>query len=210
MRNALYTLPILLGAMLGSASVGASPVDCSESYAGNHAGDPECPVVELVDYTPPGYCDANERYIIVTASGGLAPLQYSIDGVNFQESPAFTGLENGIYPVYVRNADGSCENIVQVVTLNVPLRITIDSISVFDITGCDVLDGVMEVHYGGGGTPPIEYSINGVNFQTSTQFNNLGPGNYTLFVRNADDSCLREEADFVIAQPIGPLFIMLK
>lgn len=35
----------------------------------------------------------------------------------------------------------------------------------------------------------VVYSINGIDWQTSNVFDNLGPGSYNLFVRNVNDTC---------------------
>ena len=37
--------------------------------------------------------------------------------------------------------------------------------------------------------PGVVYSINGIDWQTSNTFINLGPGSYNLFVRNVNDTC---------------------
>jgi gliding motility-associated-like protein len=50
----------------------------------------------------------NSGSITVTASGGLAPYTYSIDGVNFQTSNVFTGLTRGPKTVTVREV--ACGN----------------------------------------------------------------------------------------------------
>lgn len=57
----------------------------------------------------------NANSITVTASGGSGALQYSLDGVNFQSSSTFSGLQNGTYTATVQDANGcttTVENIV--------------------------------------------------------------------------------------------------
>ena len=41
--------------------------------------------------------------IVATATGGYGDYEYSLDGFNWQTSPVFTGLQNGVYTVYVRD-----------------------------------------------------------------------------------------------------------
>lgn len=43
--------------------------------------------------------------IEVTANGGTAPYEYSIDGVNYTDSGLFENLCNGVYTVWVRDAN---------------------------------------------------------------------------------------------------------
>lgn len=42
---------------------------------------------------------------IIHVSGGTPPYQYSLDGINYQDSNVFTGLTRGIHKVYVLSAD---------------------------------------------------------------------------------------------------------
>ena len=48
-----------------------------------------------------------------------------------------------------------------------------------------IADAVISVEVSGG-EPPYEYSLNGVNFQSSPIFNNLGPGNFTVTIRDSN------------------------
>lgn len=48
----------------------------------------------------------NERMVTVTATSEAMPLQYSLDGINWQDSNTFTNVPGGQYVVYVKNADG--------------------------------------------------------------------------------------------------------
>ncbi|MBK9320612.1 MAG: SprB repeat-containing protein [Bacteroidetes bacterium] len=51
-------------------------------------------------------CFANNGSISLTGTGGIAPLQYSINGTIYQSSAVFTGLAGGTYTVYVKDANG--------------------------------------------------------------------------------------------------------
>ncbi len=67
----------------------------------------------------------NEGSIIVEATGGTPPLQYSIDGGNtFQSSPTFGNLEQGEYEVVIQDATDNC---TYSETVNVPLYISTTS-----------------------------------------------------------------------------------
>ena len=48
----------------------------------------------------------NDGDVTVIASGSTAPYQYSIDGVTFQSTGAFTGLTAGNYTVVSEDANG--------------------------------------------------------------------------------------------------------
>ena len=53
--------------------------------------------------------------IEVVGSGGLAPYEYSLDGTNYQSSGRFEGLCNGVYTVWMR--DANCAG--QVITVEI-------------------------------------------------------------------------------------------
>ncbi len=79
------------------------------------------PTIDGVTVTNPSACDAMDGAILVSAIGGQAPLEYSIDGgTTFTTNNLFTNLVAGNYDVVVVNADGTCPSPVQVVTLAEP------------------------------------------------------------------------------------------
>ena len=65
------------------------------------------PVVDSVSYTPPSSCVVNDAMISIYASGGTAPLKYSIDnGSNYFSNSVFTGLGTGVYSIDVSDTNG--------------------------------------------------------------------------------------------------------
>jgi hypothetical protein len=60
-------------------------------------------------------CGQSTGKITVQASGGVAPLMYSLNNGPFGTSNVFTGLASGIYTVHVKGAN-QCE-VTQVVTV---------------------------------------------------------------------------------------------
>lgn len=81
--------------------------------------------IETADWTK------NENSIIIHASGS-GNYEYSIDGRNYQEMNYFTGLENGIYNVYVKDGNGCGEVVKEVVLLNYPNYFTPNGDGVHD------------------------------------------------------------------------------
>lgn len=65
---------------------------------------------------------------------------------------------------------------------------------------CDV-DGSITVS-GSGGTEPYSYSLNGVDFQSSTVFNDLSASTYTVIVKDAD-GCTKQTSFNLQAGPNG-------
>jgi gliding motility-associated-like protein len=67
------------------------------------------PQIRNVETTQITNCTAPNGLIAITATGGLAPLQYSINGgQTWSRSPIFSNLFSGNYTLQVRNADSTC------------------------------------------------------------------------------------------------------
>lgn len=118
----------------------------------------------------------------ITASGynGTPAYQFSIDGVNFQASGLFTGLAAGNYTITGKDAAGLTATTN--VTLTDPPLLQVSAI-VTDAS-CSVPAGGSINATGNGGTAPLEYSIDGINFQPTGLFSGLTPGNYTVTVKD--------------------------
>ena len=127
--------------------------------------------------------DKNDGTITLTASGGVGPYQYSIDGgVTFQSSPTFTGLQAGSYTCIIK--DSSNDTATTSVTLTQPADLGINLNSKTDESVAGNNDGTINVS-GVNGVPGYTYSIDGVNYQASGVFTNLAPNNYTVYVKDS-------------------------
>ncbi len=118
----------------------------------------------------------------VSATGGLAPYQFSIDGINFQPTGNFPNLAAGIYTVEINDVNG-CPGFLTI-TISEPAPIVGLINAQVDITCPGGNDGSLII-LGNGGTPGYTYSINGVIFSTVNQFNNLAAGTYNVTIRDA-------------------------
>ena len=126
-------------------------------------------------------CYSGNGTITATSTGGVAPLQYSINGTVYQAGNVFTGIVPGTYTVYVKDANGCIVTQTTVVgsassialTVTVPLNAT-----------CSVANGVI-VASGSGGVAPLNYNIDGGAFQLSGTFLNVAAGTHTLSVKDA-------------------------
>ncbi|HNP23416.1 MAG TPA: SprB repeat-containing protein, partial [Panacibacter sp.] len=126
-------------------------------------------------------CSGNNGSITITATGGVPPLQYSIDGINFQSSNNFTNVSAGNYGVTVKDANGC--------TVSANVTVTSGSAVFVSATktdaNCNGANGTISAT-ATGGTPPYLFSVDGTNFQSSGTFISLAPTTYTVFVKDAN------------------------
>ncbi|HHM20564.1 MAG TPA: PKD domain-containing protein, partial [Bacteroidetes bacterium] len=115
--------------------------------------------IDDVAVTNPTGCN-DDGIITVTASGGDAPLQYTLAGVaGPQDANVFTGLAEGTYTLEVTNANGSCLETQQVTLTAMGVAPTIVSSS-YPPTGC--VDAMVNVSI------TIDQDIQNVNITGGT------------------------------------------
>ncbi len=142
---------------------------------------------------------ANNGTITLSASGGVAPLTYSIDGTNYVSSNQFSNVGAGTYTVYVRDAN-SCE-VSTTATISQPTAVTHNAVTVN--ATCQANDGQITVS-ANGGTPPYLYSIdNNSTTQTSGTFTGLVANTYLVVVTDAN-GCATNAISETITAPGAP------
>ena len=128
--------------------------------------------------------------ITASVSGGTAPYEYSLDGVNFQSSNEFTSLAAGSNQVTVKDANG-CET-DQSITLLEPNKLTITA----------TFDGSQVIVSGAGGTLPYLYAVGNETPQASDSFV-LGNGQYTFLVID-DNGCEATTDQQILVTGVDP------
>ena len=133
--------------------------------------------------TPSTSCVTNNGTVTVTASGGAAPLTYSIPGVaTSQSSNVFNGLAEGTFTIIVTD-DGGC-TVAESISIGGPSNMNVVLIEEAQ-TNCNFPNGGITIAVTGG-VAPYTYSINGGNsFVTSNFFVDLQGGNYIVNIRDA-------------------------
>ena len=143
-------------------------------------------------------CSVNNGTVTATAAGGVAPLQYSINGITYQAGNIFNGLTAANYTVYVKDANGCIvTRQATVATVSGPL-LTVTAIN----ATCGAANGVI-VATGSGGLTPLTYSIDGITFQSLGTFINVAAGTYTVYVKDAT-GCTASQSAVTIINAIGP------
>jgi guanyl-specific ribonuclease Sa len=147
------------------------------------------PTATVINATCKG---SNNGTININATGGKAPLQYSLDnGVNYIPSSTFTNLAAGNYTVYVKDAS-NCINVTTVsvtepnlLQMSAAITKTIDCISNATVTLTAT-----------GGTAPYTYSKDGITFVQSNVFDNLIAGTYTTYVKDTK-GCINQNSTVI-------------
>ncbi|RBN48920.1 gliding motility-associated C-terminal domain-containing protein [Flavobacterium psychrolimnae] len=148
-------------------------------------------------------CATPSGSISITTQSGV---EYSLNGTTYQSSNTFSGLVPNNYTLYVRNtADNTCVTFSSsVITINaIQVVVLPTSASVIQPT-CAIPSGSIAITTQLG----VEYSLNGVTYQSSNTFSGLVPNNYTLYVRNtADNTCAAQSVSVITinAVPFPPI-----
>lgn len=152
--------------------------------------------------------------LTVLAGGGSTSYEYSIDGIAWQSSGTFSGLDNGSYTVMVRDAKHpSCTyTMVSKIIITEPAPLTINEVLVSrkNVSCYGSADGSLEV-IATGGSGIYNYSIDGTTWTVAPNspiFTGLYSGSYRIYVRDAAaTSCLTSVATpITISQPVALSF----
>ena len=152
--------------------------------------------IDSVDETCFG---ASDGYIEIEVFGGTPGYLYSIDGgATFHENMIFTDLEPGNYNVAVMDAKG-CTITYSSLLVLAASQIVIDNLDIADASCYGAPDGSIDVQ-AAGGSGTLEYSLDGVTYQSPGLFTGLPAGEYSLYVK--DKKNCTEVFDLTVGQPL--------
>ena len=155
---------------------GSSGSTTRTSYLGSKPGL----IIESVDLGDTPCSFEGSTTAVINVGTGRPGLQFSIDGVNYQDSPAFEGLLTGIYQFYVRDSAG-CEAISEPVEIiNSEARYIYSTAPAY----CDEDNGVLTASPQDS-TDALLFSLDGIEYLDLPTFNGLAPGKYWLRVKNS-------------------------
>ncbi|QMW03909.1 T9SS type B sorting domain-containing protein [Spirosoma foliorum] len=156
------------------------------------------PTITSLKSTPP-HCETANGEVTVLATGGKAPLTYSINyGGSFQSSSLFTKLPGGTYTLRVRDANGCEVNSALSLPSYKPMVI-LDAIEV--PTSCGQANGQLAMKIAGNSSP-VQFSIDNTKFQDSPTFTGLPSGSYTLVARDGENCTISQSMN--VAASAGP------
>jgi hypothetical protein len=153
-------------------------------------------MLNVLNSTSVSCFNGSDGSISLAATGGVGNLQYSINnGSTFQSNGNFTGLSAGTYICVVKD-NAACKSYSQVIITQGP---ELQASAVSNPVSCNgENDGELQVT-STGGTGIHSYSLNGVNYQSSSVFEALTAGTYTVYVRDVT-SCVKT-ISVLISQP---------
>lgn len=159
---------------------------CTSSVSLNAVIQPALVIPSVPNYTfTQPTCPIPTGGIVVTTPLGAA-FTYSIDGVNYQGSPNFSGLNAGSFTVSVQNTSSGCitSNPIPIVINPFPQPPAISVTEVHNVTCFGANDGWAVGVVDSLGTPPFIYSWAPGSIANDTA-SNLAPGNYNFAVIDA-------------------------
>ncbi len=117
---------------------------------------------------------------VTPPAGGVAPFQYSLDGVTWQSSNVFTGLAQGTYTIRFRETNGCQGQLTE--TIGQPSTLSATAATTAAI--CNGQSNGIIIIASSGGVAPYQYSIDGgTTWQNNNAFN-VPAGSYTVIVRD--------------------------
>ena len=188
----------------GAPQIGGNPYTFTNVTAGSHtiivsdaAGCVSSPISVTVPAGPPltanvtpgaTSCNgASNGTITVSPLGGAAPYSYVLDGGAPQiggNPYTFTNVTAGSHTVVVTDASGCISSPIPVtVPAGPPLTTTVNKTDVLCFGGNT---GTITVTPPSIGTPPYQYSLDGVTWQASNVFSGLIAGTYTVYYRESN------------------------
>ena len=133
-------------------------------------------VIPPVGVKSPSDCSKANGEVTLQPYGGVPPYTYSMDLINFQASNVFSNLNSGLYEFYVKDVNGCIGT------------------NLLTVGGCEsysLAGGGYECANNGhvtfnalGSDGPYQYSIDGVNYQSSNDFYNIGAGILKIYIKN--------------------------
>jgi gliding motility-associated-like protein len=126
---------------------------------------------------------ASNGTITVTPTAGAPPFTFQLDGGTAQPGNTFNGVAAGSHTVTIIDNAGC--------TKNIPVNVSTGPGLVTTVSKTDVLcnggaTGTIIITQPAIGTPPFEYSLDGVTWQPANTFTGLTPGAYTAYFRESN------------------------
>lgn len=144
------------------------------------------PVASIISQQNVSCFGGSNGSVLIGATGGVAPITYSLNGGTFQSSNSFSSLAAGTYTVTVKDVN-NCTSTVSV-TITSPTQLTFTS-TMTPVTCNGLCNGQVLIN-ASGGTMPYQFSSNnGTTYGAANPLTGLCAGPVNLVVQDAN-GCL--------------------
>ncbi len=126
---------------------------------------------------------SNGSVTLGAVTGGTGPYQYNFNNLGFSGTTSYTALAAGVYPLEVKGANGCLYSTT--VTITDAPGVTAVASTIVDAT-CGLSNGSITLGTVTGGTPTYQFELNTGGYGTTTVFNGLAAGAYTINVKDAN------------------------
>ena len=159
------------------------------------------PVIDSIIIDTPLCFQQSNGEISIYASGVGTPFSYDIgNSINTQNNHVFSNLSAGSYNVVVTDVN-QCSSTSTPIQLQNPAQLVLVP-QINNATCSYTNDGNIDLTASYGGTGNLEFSIDGVSYQSSGLFQNILPGNYDLYVRDANGCIENSMGTYLPPYPI--------
>ncbi|MDD2412851.1 MAG: gliding motility-associated C-terminal domain-containing protein, partial [Bacteroidales bacterium] len=142
--------------------------------------------------------NGSDGSITVNVEGTSGDVVYQLNGGIGQSSNVFEGLSAGTYVIVVID-DNLCNTTITGITIINPDPITL-SVEISEQVSCyNESDGTITAS-AIGGTGDFQFSINGIDYQSTNIFEGLPSGSYTVYVKD-ENGCIAMSDTYIIANP---------
>ncbi|MDQ6470215.1 T9SS type A sorting domain-containing protein [Flavobacterium sp. LHD-80] len=152
-------------------------IDNNGTITSNYFNLTTFPAINVTASHKPILCKGETTALSLSSSGGNAPYLYSVNGSAFTTNDYYNNLPAGTYNIEVKSQNAICLNTKLTYVVPEPTAL----VATYSIVNQNVI-----IVTANGGTGPYQYSLNGVDYQSSNVFSNAIPGNYTIRVRDSE------------------------
>ncbi|TRZ44332.1 T9SS type A sorting domain-containing protein [Robertkochia solimangrovi] len=144
-------------------------------------GQPDALAATFTEIDNSRFCTDGTLSFMLQVSGGQEPYSYQMDDDPLKDSGDFTGVPYGNHVFKIIDKNG-CELTINKSFIAPEILKVTTSVMVNSCFGENEAGILIEVV---GGSPPYQYSIDGVLFQSNASFEDLNSGNYEIYVKDA-------------------------
>lgn len=128
-------------------------------------------------------CQGGNGVIVLNTSGGTPLYLFSLNGTTVTTDSVFNHLSAGNYSIQITDLNNCSLTVpVSIMALNAP---SINSVQVQSLSCYQSADGSISISSSGNGN--LEYSLDGIIYQSSPVFSGLVAGSYHVYVRDTNN-----------------------